>query len=131
MVKKTVDEIVGEAYDTLVDLMPTNEEIDAFAELNKNNYGVVTYSKHEGGDHYFLRYHDTWGKKSGGRKHIDVGYVDEKYIDQWNVPDTTHLMLDKYSAPEFVEFIRKMRKRPKVVKNDSMKKAEQPKEGED
>jgi hypothetical protein len=53
--------------------------------------------------------HDTWKQKVGGRVHIDIGYVDEKSVDEWNVPDTTHLMLDKNYAPDFVTFVKKKR----------------------
>lgn len=41
--------------------------------------------------------------------HIDVGYVDEEYVDERNVPDTTHLMLDKNHASEFIVFIKQKR----------------------
>ena len=105
--RKSAYEIVNEAFDELKRLNPTPEEIDAYAELNKNTYGVVTYSNYKrgrerGGDFYFLRFHDTWKKKFGGRVHIDIGYVDEQNV-------TTHLMLDKYYAPDFVKFIKKRR----------------------
>ena len=81
-------------------------------EKKNESYGVVTYSKSEGGNGYFLRLHDTWKQKFGGHVHIDLGYVDEESADQWNVSDTTHLMLDKTNAPEFVEFIKKKRELP-------------------
>lgn len=106
--RKTAHEIVEEAYDKLVELKPTREEIQEFADKMRDIYGVVTYSKDYrkgSGKHDFLEYHDTWQLKFGGRVHIDVGYVDEKYIDKWNVPDTTHLMLDKNFASDFVSFI--------------------------
>jgi len=95
-------------------LHPTEEEIQAYADLLEEegrDYGVVTYSKSKKtiGNWYFIRFHDTWKQKFGGRIHVDVGYVDEEYVDQWNVPDTTHLMLDKYHAPEFVSFIKERR----------------------
>ncbi|MCK4482550.1 hypothetical protein KAU55_04950 [Candidatus Bathyarchaeota archaeon] len=108
--KKTTLEIVEEAYDELVKLRPTPEEIQEYANLKEDGYGVVTYSKSKGGDYYFLRLHNTSRKKFGGRIHIDIGYVDEKYVGEWNVPDTTHLMLDKYDAPDFVEFVKNKRK---------------------
>jgi len=110
--KKTAREIVKEAYEELERLDPTSEEIHAFAnykEQRKEAYGVVTYSKSEGRDRSFLRLHDTWKQKIGGRIHIDVGYVEREDVDEPRVPDTTHLMLDKCTAPEFVEFIRKRR----------------------
>lgn len=105
----TVREIVEQAYSELRKLQPTPEEIQEFADAHEGEYGVVTYSKSRGGQNYFLEFHDTWKKKFGGRIHIDVGYVDERCVDQWNVPDTTHLMLDKDTAPEFVDFIKKKR----------------------
>jgi len=116
--RKTAYEIVSEAFDELESLHPTIEEIQEYADSVDNEYGVVTYSKHKGGQEtYFLRFHDTWKQKVGGRVHIDVGYVDEEYIDQWNVPDTTHLMLDKRHAWDFVEFIKKRRKSGKNLNN--------------
>jgi len=105
----TAHEIVEDAYNKLLELEPTPQEIQEYADKMGDVYGVVTYSKSKGGDYYFLRLHDTWKQKRGGSVHIDVGYVDEKYADQWNVPDTTHLMLDKDTAPDFVDFIKKKR----------------------
>ena len=111
MPKKTAYEIVIEAFDELEKLSPTIEEIREYADLNEGTYGVVTYSKSRpGGNDYFLRFHDTWKRKFGGKIHIDVGYVDEKYKDKWNFTDTTHLMLDKESAPDFVNYIKRKRK---------------------
>jgi len=92
MPKKTARVIVYDAFSELETLKPTVEEIRGYADLHQNDYGVVTYSKSEGGAYYFLRLHDKWKKEIGGRIHIDVGYVDEKYVDKRNVPDTTHLM---------------------------------------
>ena len=108
--KKSAFELVSEAFHELLGLEPTPEEIQAYADLREGSYGVVTYSKHKHGqDWHFLRFHDSWKKKTDGRIHIDVGYVDGKYVDEWNVPDTTHLMLDKYEAPNFVKFIKQKR----------------------
>jgi len=115
MARKSAHDIVGDAYCEVSALKPTPEEIQAYADLltkENRDYGTVTYSKSKGGDYYFLRLHDTWRgefAKFGGRVHIDLGYVDPEYVDKWNIPDTTHLMLDKYTAPEFIEFIRKRR----------------------
>ncbi|HKM78819.1 MAG TPA: hypothetical protein VJZ03_07055 [Candidatus Bathyarchaeia archaeon] len=112
MVRKSAYEIVSEAHDQIKMLTPTPEEIDAYADLLKKQgreYSVVTYSKSRGGDRYFIRLHNTWKQKYGGRVHVDVGYVDEKYVDQQNVIDTTHLMLDKDHAPEFIKFVTEMR----------------------
>jgi hypothetical protein len=95
--------IVSKAYHELETLKPTIEEIQGYAQLCKDEYGVVSYSEFKGhGDYYFLRFHNTWKKKFGGRIHIDVGYVDENN-------EMTHLMLDRTHAPDFVEFIKKRR----------------------
>ncbi len=107
--KKTALELVSGALEELEKLKPTPEEIQDYADLNQDTYGVVTYSKSKGGDFYFLRLHDTWKQKFGGRVHIDIGYVDEKFVDEWNVHDTTHLMLDKDFALDFVNFVKKKR----------------------
>jgi hypothetical protein len=113
MKKKTAWDIVSDAYSELQKLQPSEEEIQEFSDLKEKegtSYGVVTYSKHKRGQDFFLHLHDSYRKKIGGRVHIDVGYVDEKYVDQWNIPDTTHLMLDKHEAPKFVEFVKNKRK---------------------
>jgi hypothetical protein len=107
--RKTAFEIVSAALEKLGKLKPTPQEIQEYADLNQEVYGVVTYSKNKGGDYYFLSLHDTWKQKIGGRVHIDIGYVDEKFVNELNVPDTTHLMLDKNSAPDFVNFVKKKR----------------------
>jgi len=109
--KKSAHAIVEEAYNELVRLKPTEKEIEAYADKMENVYGVVTYSKNRGGSGYFIRLHDTWKTKSGGRVHIDVGCVSEKYRVNPDVPDTTHLMLDKDYAPDFIDFIKKMREK--------------------
>ncbi len=75
----------------------------------KNAYGVVTYSKDRGESRYFVRLHDTWKKKFGGRVHIDIGFVDEKCRDGPDALDTIHLMLNKNYSPDFVDFVKKMR----------------------
>ena len=94
-------------------LKPTPQEIQDYADLNQDEYGVVTYSKSKGGDYYFLRMHDTLHgplkRKFAGRAHIDIGYVNEKFVNERDVPDTTHLMLDKNYAPDFVNFVKKKR----------------------
>jgi hypothetical protein len=107
--RETAFEIVSNAFDSLKQLKPTTREIQEYADLNQNDHGVVTYSKSKGGDYYFLRFHDTWKQKIGGRVHVDIGYVDEKMVDDWKAPDTTHLMLDKNYAPDFVNFVKKKR----------------------
>jgi hypothetical protein len=59
-----------------------------------------------------LRYHDTYREyaKSGVCYHIDLGYVDPKFVhtDRCSV---THLMLDKWTAPEFIAFVKERRRR--------------------
>jgi len=109
MTRKTTREIVEDAYNKLCELEPTPQEIQEYADKMEDVHGVVTYSESKGGEGYFLRFHDTWKQKAGGRIHIDVGYVDEEYINQKDVPDTTHLMLDNDTAPDFVNFIKKKR----------------------
>jgi hypothetical protein len=105
--RKTAHAIVSEAYDEIEKLKPTNNEIGAYADLHEGEYGVVTCSKYHGGDYYFLRFHDTWKQKIGGRVHIDVGYVDEENIHE--EIGVVHLMLDKDHAPDFVQFIKQRR----------------------
>jgi hypothetical protein len=111
--RKTAFEIVSAALEELEKLKPTPQEIQDYADLNQDSYGVVTYSKSKGGDYYSLRLHDTLHdplkRKLAGRVHIDIGYVDEKFVNEWDVPDTTHLMLDKNFAPDFVNFVKKKR----------------------
>jgi hypothetical protein len=95
-------------------LHPTPEEIQAYADLLERegrDYSVVTYSKsRSGGDSYFIEFHDTWQRKPGGRVHIDIGYIDEECPDERDVPDTTHLMLAKDHALEFIAFVKQIRK---------------------
>ena len=43
--RKSAYEIVSETFDELQKLNSTRDEIDAYAELNENAYGVVTYSE--------------------------------------------------------------------------------------
>ena len=87
--RKTAFEIVSAALEELEKLKPATEEIQDYADLNQDGYGVVTYSKSKGGDYCFLRLHDTLHdqlkRKFGGRVHIDIGYVDEQFVDEWNV----------------------------------------------
>jgi len=82
--------IVQEALEEIRKLDPTCEEIVEYAK--GGGYGIITYTN---SDYYFgPRLHDTWGIKFGGSVHIDIGC------------GGYHLMLDKYSAWEFVEFIK-------------------------
>jgi len=116
LARKTVHEIVEAAYNKLVELKPTVEEIHEYADKYPW-YGEVTYSISRRGnwDMYFLSYHDTWGVKKGGKVHIDIGYVDPEIKAEndkkqseggyRNICDTTHLMLGNRAAPEFIQFI--------------------------
>jgi hypothetical protein len=106
----TAREKVEEAYDKILELSPTCEEIQEFADEYEETYGVVTYSKSKGGSNYFIRFHDKTHTIFGGDIHIDVGFVDTK-INDWRTPDTTHLMLDQFYAPLFIEFIFQKRKK--------------------
>ncbi len=49
------------------------------------------------------------GEKIGGKVHIDIGFVDENFVSKWNVPDTTHLMLDKDFGTDFIDYVKKKR----------------------
>lgn len=75
-------------------LDPSCEEIEEYGE--NAGYGVVTVTENK--DYFFPHLHDTWGEKYGGRVHIDIGC------------GGYHLMLDKYSAEDFIEFIKNKRK---------------------
>ena len=66
--RKTAFEIVSAAFEALEKLKPTPPEIQDYADLKQDDYGVVTYSKSKGGDYYFLRLHDTWKQKVGGAR---------------------------------------------------------------
>lgn len=57
---KTVHEKAFGYCDEIQRLQPTREEIDAYADLHEDDYGVVTYSKSKDGAGYFIRLHDTW-----------------------------------------------------------------------
>jgi len=75
-------------------LDPTCDEIVEFGK--DAGYGIVTITEDE--DYYEPHLHNTWGRKYRGRVHIDIGC--RGY----------HLMLDKHTAPDFIEFIRHNRK---------------------
>lgn len=80
-IKKSLAKIEG--------LGPTCEDIIAYAA--RAEHGTVTKAH---SDEYFrARIHDTWGVKSGGRVHIDLGCAGH------------HLMLDRRHAKEFIKFI--------------------------
>jgi len=78
----------------IIELDPSTDDIEGFGRLDI--YGTVTQSKSK--DYFPPRVHDTWGEKSGGRVHIDLG---------WN---GYHLMLDRTYARVFIEFIQERRK---------------------
>ena len=74
-------------------LDPACEEIVGYAKVAP--YGAVTRSRSQ--QYFGPTLHDTWGVKRGGRVHIDLGC------------GGYHLMLDKYSAWDFVEFVKEER----------------------
>ena len=88
LVMKELEEIKG--------LKPTPEEIEKYAEDGGGGYGTVTVTDSTG---YFPpKLHNTWGEKSGGRVHIDIG------------SGGYHLMLDKHGANNFIEYLKENRK---------------------
>ena len=92
---KKVLKILREALKEIRQLEPTCDEIEEFGEMA--GYGMVTYTNAR---RYFPpMLHDTWGVKRGGRVHIDIGC------------NGTHLMLDKYAAFGFIDFIKEKRKK--------------------
>jgi hypothetical protein len=82
------------ALEEIRELDPTCDEIEEFGK--DAGYGIVTITEEE--DYYEPHLHNTWGRKYRGRVHIDIGC--RGY----------HLMLDKRTAPAFIEFIRHNRK---------------------
>ena len=89
---RTYDRMVI-CYNEIKALNPTPKEIEKYDDL----YGGYEVSTITNNNNYFLRLHNTWGLKRGGRIHIDIG------VNQ------IHLMLDKNTAPEFIDFIKKAR----------------------
>ena len=87
-------ERVLSALDEIKKLNPTPEQIEEYGK--EWVYGVVTYTEDRG--YSPPRLHDTWGLKSGGRVHIDIG------------SGGVHLMLDKDAAWDFIDFIKNKRK---------------------
>ena len=83
-----------QALEEIRELGPTSEEIKEYGE--QAGYGTVTYTRNA--RYYPPHLHDTWGRKWGGRVHIDIG------------SGGIHLMLDNVSAFDFIEFIRDRRK---------------------
>jgi hypothetical protein len=96
--KKRVLEVMQEYLGEILALLPTFEEMDKFHESLDNDYGIVTSG--DGRYDYRIPFiHETWGKKWGGRTHIDMGN------------GSIHIMLDKNTAPMFIEFIKAYRKK--------------------
>ena len=86
-------EEVKKGLKEIVRLDPKPEEI---VEYGKNAaHGVVTSAN--GLDYFGPRLHNTWGEKSGGRVHIDLG------------SNGVHLMLDKHFCWDFIKFIQQRR----------------------
>ena len=98
-----VREQLEHALDEIQKLDPTSEEIEEYGE--NAGYGVVTYTRNAG--YYPARLHNTWGTKWGGRVHIDIG------------SSGTHLMLDKVSVWDFIEFVREKKKSPHTNVNET------------
>lgn len=85
-------------------LDPTVEEMETFVEYLENKrwaHGIVSYNNPGYKGDHFPRIHNTYGQKWGGRAHIDTGYTGEF--------GSVHLMLGRYAAPFFIEFIRNLR----------------------
>jgi hypothetical protein len=97
--RKRVLEIMQEYLAEIVSLDATDKEIYAFCDSLKNGYGIVTVGDRRT-DFRLPFIHETWHKKWGGRTHIDMG----------DKNGSIHLMLDKNSAPMFIEFIKAHRK---------------------
>lgn len=107
MPKAKVLELMQGYLEEILCLLPTFEEVDAFVlSLRGRDYGIVTAG--DGRIDYRLPFiHETWRKKWNGRTHIDFG--NGEY----------HLMLDKFSAPEFIEFIRQCRAKGQETKTQN------------
>jgi len=110
--QRVLAELMYDCEFEIKQLHPTPEEIDEYIKMLEKKYtrvpyGVVTYStydKHRGGDGYFISFHDNHVRNK--HYYIDVGYVNFDY--KFN--NVTHLMLDKYNAPEFISFIKEIRR---------------------
>ncbi len=103
--KKKTEDIVLDAFGAIEKLNPTPKEIAAYAKwAEEEHYGVVTGDEYKYGEPHFLRFHNTYRIKWGGRCHIDLGCADPD-VPEWII----HLMLDKWAAPEFVTFVRERR----------------------
>jgi hypothetical protein len=83
-------------FNEIEELNPTPAEIEAFGdEKFEEMYGAISITNAIG---YFRpKIHNTWRLKFGGRVHIDIG------------SGGYHIMLAKWAAPYFIEFIKKHR----------------------
>lgn len=99
---KRVREAMGEYLDEILFLGVTEDEIHSFVRSLKNPYGIVTCGDRRT-DFRLPFIHETWRVKWGGRTHIDMGCK------------CYHLMLDRYSAPAFINFIKDYRKNKKCT----------------
>jgi hypothetical protein len=91
-------------------LSPTDEEMYLFVRhLEKHNLvnGVVSWSDKEYKGSQWPRVHDTSGAKPGGRLHIDYGFS----IDGFSC----HLTLDEQRAPDFIEFIKELKRSKQML----------------
>ena len=88
-----VREKLEKALEEILNLKPTCEEIEEYAE--NAPYGGSYNRKRRRIFWPFL--HDTWMIKQGRRVHIDIGC------------GGAHLMLDKYYAEDFIKFIKNKR----------------------
>ena len=111
--KKSTYEIIKGYYLKINELEPTYEEIKSFAEKaeKEGRYGVVTYTKRSDNP-LIIRLHETWRQTGhfGGRIHIDI------------ISGEFHLMLDKNTAPIFLDFIKKRRKGKKLQRSTKKNK---------
>jgi TusA-related sulfurtransferase len=82
------------SLEAILDLNPTCDEIEEFAK--GEGYGVVTIT--DDNEYFPPHLHNAWGKKWGGRVHVDIGC--RGY----------HLMLDKGKALQFIAFVKSKRK---------------------
>lgn len=98
-VRKSLSERMQDYEAQIKQLDPSIQEIEAYAdfkEMKNEANGVVTY----GNSNFFpphLSDHHTSGFHSR-HYHIDLGFKTD-----------IHLMLDKSTAPEFIDFVKEMR----------------------
>jgi len=95
--KRMPDKAIEKVEKSLLEIElidPTCEEIIEYAK--NADYGTVTITNNE--DYFPPSLHNTWGNKSGGKVHIDIGC------------DGYHLMLDQHHSKKFIDFIKNKRK---------------------